>query len=120
VETIRTILSALLGSTATVMAISVGVVSIIPTLLELVRSQSPEYFAGEELRARAQKNLRFIAHTIWLFGIVQLICVAGLIWPCPSLLIAACVSWCVTILLLLGFGFRLAILVIDSFRPVDS
>ena len=46
-EAIRTTLAALLGATATVMAISVGVVSVIPALLELVRTYNADYFISE-------------------------------------------------------------------------
>lgn len=113
-ETIRTVLATLLGATATIMAVSVGIVSVVPALLELVRSRGLEYFAREDLREHLTVQLRRIAHSIWLFGVVLLLCLEGLFLPSCTILVLTSGLWVVTIGLLLLSAFRIALLAIDS------
>src|SRR6266567_2631166 len=102
---IATTLSVLAQINAGLLAVTVTLVAIIPTLVEIVRIKSSSFLSGEVARRRLVRGMVFLSYTLGLFGLATLLSIAGIIWPYFVLLII------VSILFLLG----LAILLVASY-----
>jgi hypothetical protein len=102
---ISTIFSVLAQINASLLAVTVTLVVIIPTLVEIVRIKSSSFLSGETGRRRLVRGMAYLSYTMGLFGLATLLSIAGLIWTCFVLLIIVSVL----------FLFGLAILLVASY-----
>lgn len=114
IEHIDELCAAIVGASATLMSVCVGVVAVVPAMLELLRARNADYFENREMRKILARYLRLIAHTIWIFVVAQLIAGAGIIWPEAWLLVAASCAWGGGLAFLLFGGFQLARMALAS------
>lgn len=92
------ILQTLVGANASLMAITVALVALIPAFVETARVKSPTFMTGAEARRSLKANLLWLRHTIWMFGASAILATVGLF--CPHFLLFALA----TILFLLGLS----------------
>ena len=78
---------AMLGVTASLMAISITLVALVPALIEIARASSPDYFSGEQSSKRIRSGLSRLRYTIWIYGGAMMLSAIELLLPAKQTII---------------------------------
>lgn len=93
---------------AGLLAISVTLVALVPTLVEIVRIKSPNFLLGEVARRRMTDGLSNLRQTIWLFGISTFLSVTDFIWGSYVLFMVIIIISLISLVLLIRAGVLIA------------
>ena len=58
-------------------ALALTLVALVPTLVEIARVKSASYLSGDSARRRLKRALNRIGHTIWIYGVITVLCLVG-------------------------------------------
>ena len=106
--------AAILGASATLMSVCIGIVAVVPAALELLRSRNLEHFQSMEVRRNIGRDLSLIGHTIWIFVLAQLLCAVGVVTSGNLVAISAFIVWFIGLAMMLAGGFHLARLALKT------
>jgi hypothetical protein len=81
-----TILATLAAASASLIAVAITLLVFVPAFVELARSQAKTFLQGEDARRLLRRELAYLSNTIWLFSLVFVLSMIGLI--CQSLFLA--------------------------------
>ena len=101
--------SGLLELNAALLGVTVTLVALVPTLVELIRLKYPSFFSSEVARRRLNKGLVELGRSIWLFGATTLLSIIGLVvWQHIMLLIVVTILSMLGIALIVKVGYFIA------------
>lgn len=102
------VFGSLIELNAGLLAVSVTVVALVPTLVELVRLKYPSFLSAEVARIRLIKALKAISRTIWMFGIAALLSLIGLMFKLQAMGVLATLLATVGIFILIKASLNVA------------
>jgi len=66
---ISDLIQAIFNASLSLMGVSVTLIALIPVLVEIARSRSPDFFTGEESKDKLKRYLSRLGYTIVIFNI---------------------------------------------------
>ena len=104
----------IVAASAALMSVCVGVIAVVPAVLELLTSRNVEYFVGLKVRGVISSAIKTISHTLWIFALAQASGLVGIVFPIPTVAMVPAALALIGLLLLTYGGLRLSVIAVRS------
>ncbi len=102
---IVTVMSLLSQINVGLLAIVVTLVTLVPTLIEIATSRSPNFLIERNSRRRLSKTLKQLSYLIWIFGFAVISSLVAIVYP---YILLAIITVCISII-------GIMLLILDSY-----
>src|SRR5262249_20269043 len=105
-----TILPAILGASANLIAVSAALIALVPFLIESARNKNPGYFPYEKMANRIGRLTHALNITLWSFGASLILALCALTCPNPLLTLFAVISFVLGTTIVVCVGTAIALM----------